>query len=331
MYKKKLMLLSILCGATQMTFANTYPQPRIINGDIVTVAQIPWQAAIVGSAEDSYQSYLCSATLIAERWVLTAAHCIEKLQATRQQGYILLGTINLQAKSEGQRIKIKQTYIHEQYDNHTFNNDIALIELAKSIDFGECGASCKTIAFLPPTMEQHYATINSFVQVAGWGALEDCQNNSQSEVCQKYAGQILRQPELYPTTLRTTTLKLSACVSPHSKYISEQVSKNMLCAEMPMQDSPTDTCFGDSGAGLTIQKERDKPYLLGVASWGMGCAKKGYAGVYTRVANYTDWIESYTLSDKNNDELKEKHAGSIGFVTVFILMGFGVIRGRLKR
>lgn len=127
--------------------------------------------------------------------------------------------------------------------------------------------------------------------------MEDCENNPP-DICQQYSGQIIRNSQLYPTTLRYTTLKLSHCLSSQSAYKQEQITENMFCAEMPTQENPTDTCFGDSGAGLTIQNGLEKPYLLGIASWGVGCAKQGYAGVYTRVANYTDWIDSYISPPK---------------------------------
>ena len=90
----------------------------------------------------------------------------------------------------------------------------------------------------------------------------------------------------------------------------EQITENMFCAESPVQDQPVDTCFGDSGAGLTIRNGLDKLYLLGIASWGVGCAKQGYAGVYTRVANYTDWIDSYISPQKVveiNDQKNNKN------------------------
>ena len=48
-----------------------------------------------------------------------------------------------------------------------------------------------------------------------------------------------------------------------------------------------DSCQGDSGGPFACNNK-----LTGIVSWGAGCADPDYAGVYTRVANYVDWIEA---------------------------------------
>jgi secreted trypsin-like serine protease len=325
-----IVLMSLLLSCYQITSANIIPQARIINGNIASEAQMPWQVALVTNPLDAYQSYVCSGSLIADRWVVTAAHCTEQLKNLNKDYSVLVGTSNLQDNQQGQIIKVKQAYIHEQYNKLNYDNDIALLELENTVDFIKCGTHCQTLDLINPLIEKQNAPIDSPVQIAGWGVLEDCEN-SQSEICQQYSGQMLRNPQLYPTTLRYTTLKLSHCVSSQSAYKQEQITENMFCAESPVQDQPVDTCFGDSGAGLTIRNGLDKPYLLGIASWGVGCAKQGYAGVYTRVANYTDWIDSYISPQKVveiNDQKNNKNigGGSVNIMMILMLMGLAFMR-----
>lgn len=328
--KKFFILSALYCIFVQSTWANISPQPRIINGNIASEAQMPWQVALVTNPLDAYQSYICSGSLIADRWVVTAAHCAEQLKKLDKNYYVLVGTNNLQDSQQGQIIKVKQAYIHEQYNNRIYDNDLALLKLQQPVDFIKCGKNCQTIDLINSIIEKQNAPIASPVQIAGWGVLEDCEN-SQSEICQQYSEKMIRNPQLYPTTLRYTTLKLTHCLSSSSLYQAEQITTNMLCAESPVQTQPADTCFGDSGAGLTIQNGLDKPYLLGIASWGVGCAKSGYPGVYTRVANYNNWINGYihpqTASEQNTVPSRTS-GGSVGIVMLLMLLGLGFIRWR---
>jgi len=61
----------------------------------------------------------------------------------------------------------------------------------------------------------------------------------------------------------------------------------MLCAASPGKDA----CQGDSGGPLYDAK---KNVLIGIVSWGIGCANPNYPGVYARISEAIDWIERYT-------------------------------------
>jgi secreted trypsin-like serine protease len=78
--KYSLIFSLLLFSFTQFVWANTALQARIINGNTTTEAQIPWQVALIASPLDPYQSYFCSGSLVADRWVVTAAHCIEQFE-----------------------------------------------------------------------------------------------------------------------------------------------------------------------------------------------------------------------------------------------------------
>lgn len=73
------------------------------------------------------------------------------------------------------------------------------------------------------------------------------------------------------------------------RYYPEPITDNMFCAGM----GGTDSCQGDSGGPAVINNE-----LVGVVSFGKGCAMAQYPGVYTKVRNYIDWILANTRSSQ---------------------------------
>lgn len=73
------------------------------------------------------------------------------------------------------------------------------------------------------------------------------------------------------------------------KYKASRITTNMICAGKGSQDS----CQGDSGGPLLVQ-DGDKVEIAGIVSWGVGCGRPGYPGVYTRVTNYLNWIRTNT-------------------------------------
>jgi secreted trypsin-like serine protease len=70
-----------------------------------------------------------------------------------------------------------------------------------------------------------------------------------------------------------------------------QITESMICAGKAGRDS----CQGDSGGPLII-KRNGSAQLVGIVSWGEGCARPGKFGVYTRVPKFVSWIRSCTAS-----------------------------------
>ena len=72
------------------------------------------------------------------------------------------------------------------------------------------------------------------------------------------------------------------------------VAQHMYCAGAV----GIDACQGDSGGPLYLRKADNQWIQVGVTSWGVGCAKAGYPGVWTEVSYFLNWI-CYVLHDKN--------------------------------
>jgi hypothetical protein len=81
----------------------------------------------------------------------------------------------------------------------------------------------------------------------------------------------------------------------------EGLSRNTLCAGLA--EGGKDSCQGDSGGPLLAPTSANASgwKVAGIVSWGNGCARKGYYGVYTRVINYTAWIAEQ-ISVEGSDE-----------------------------
>ena len=265
--------------------AHATPQAKIINGQAVADNQAPWQAALISNNQQPYTSYFCSASIVGNKWLVTAAHCAER--SNGKPFYAVIGTTDLRNTQKSQIILIKQRLVHPKYNSSNFDNDIALLELAQTIDFVACGQDCKAINWLKAQHEPLYAVVNTKVWVHGWGVIKDCKQDIEACTAQEKIFEAL-----YPSKLQKAALKIENCLAQGSLHSPQQITPSMMCANAIDEQKPSDTCEGDSGAGLIIYNNFFEPVLLGITSWGNGCAEQGYAGVYTRLAMFDDWLKS---------------------------------------
>ena len=235
---------------------------RIVGGEKTDIKDHPWQVAL--NIKTPEGTYLCGGSIIAQRWVLTAAHCMEP--GTKSE--------NVKAKagatnyiSAGTWTPIKRVVVHEKYNPKTFENDLALLKLASP-------PSGKVIPIADAAMT---LSVGQPLEVTGWGATSE-------------GGDAARN------LLKGTVPYVDNAVCNEPKAYNGGIGAHMMCAGH--RDGGVDACQGDSGGPLVWRTE-DGPVLVGVVSFGEGCARKLKYGVYTRVSSYRDWISRVVASDRN--------------------------------
>nr|XP_020737011.1 tissue-type plasminogen activator [Odocoileus virginianus texanus] len=254
------------------------PQFRIKGGLFADITSHPWQAAIfVKNRRSPGERFLCGGILISSCWVLSAAHCFQERYLTHHLKVVLGRTYRLVPGEEEQMFEVEKYIIHKEFDDDTYDNDIALLHLkSDSLTCARESSSVRTIC-LP----------DASLQLPDWTECE-LSGYGKHEAWSPFFSERLKEAHvrLYPA---------SRCTSRH--LFNKTVTNNMLCAGDTRSGGDHtnlhDACQGDSGGPLVCMKDSHMT-LVGIISWGLGCGQKDIPGVYTKVTNYLDWIRDNT-------------------------------------
>jgi trypsin len=198
----------------------------------------------------------CGGTLVADSWVVTAAHCIGS-GPTGGISKVVIGRHRLTG-SGGESRTIDRAIKHERFGSN-LDNDIALLHLTSPSRLPK--------AKLVASSEAPSVVAGVNVTVVGWG--DTSEDGKQSDV--------LRQ-------VTVPVISNSRCTT-YDSY--EDVTSNQICAGQARGGK--DSCQGDSGGPL-FQRIGGRNVQVGVVSWGIGCARPNAPGVYTRLGNYLSWL-----------------------------------------
>ncbi len=247
--------------------------PKIVGGQPAPDAAYPWQVSLgVSWIADAGNAHFCGGSVIDAAWILTAAHCIEGLDP--HLVVITAGTNNL-GNGDSQRRNVKRIlYMSERYNNQTFDNDIALLELFEPLLIDAAAPTPQPVALATTDNEDALLAPEALLTVSGWGATGEGGDTTRT----------LRFVEVPPVLRDDCNAGLS---------YDGQITDNMICAGF--LSGGQDSCQGDSGGPLTGRLQ-NTPYQAGIVSWGEGCARPRKPGVYSRVANYGEWINTCMAS-----------------------------------
>ncbi|XP_016306160.1 transmembrane protease serine 4-like [Sinocyclocheilus anshuiensis] len=230
-------------------------EDRIVGGVDTEIEHWPWQVSLQWNHQ-----HVCGGALLSRRWIISAAHCFTGQTRELRRWTVVLGQTQV-AASRGFG-SIEMIVVHSYYSRLSNDYDIAMLKLTWPVTVGE--------SILPVCLPPHQLSVKEMLVVTGWGLLKE-------------------KGEL-PSVLQKASVPLidrSECSKP-SVYGSA-ITPRMLCAGF--FEGNIDACQGDSGGPLVYLSSRWQ--LMGIVSWGVGCARDGKPGVYTDVSQLLNWI--YTV------------------------------------
>ncbi|XP_031631924.1 serine protease persephone-like [Contarinia nasturtii] len=250
------------------------PESRILGGQAAAHGEFPWMAAL-GYIADLKITFKCGGTIISKDFVLTAAHAItlNHLPVLVRLGKLTLtdnGNDDISAVDH----QVKRIYKHPNRSALTHKNDIALISLTKSIQF--------TANIAPACLHTSMGDLGDLI-VTGWGLTDPVRMSSMSNELLKAQVKTIPLSEC-----NSTFVEWNRKVSNFSAF-QNGLDEGQYCAHDP--EGKKDSCFGDGGGPLQFFPNNSKTAtVVGIVSFGHGCGTS-FPTIYTRVAQYLDWIE----------------------------------------
>ncbi|XP_069487649.1 plasma kallikrein-like isoform X2 [Ambystoma mexicanum] len=236
---------------------------RIVGGTDSSDGEWPWQVSLHINRVGRIQKHACGGSIIGNQWIVTAAHCFDVF--TKPEHWIIYAGILTQSEINQTTpyFKVKEIIVHPSYARQASEKgyDIALFKLETPMNYTDR----QLPICLPPKADVN--KIYPSCWVTGWGYTEE-----SGQVSDK-----LQKAEI-------PRISNEEC---QSNYQHQRISNLVTCAGYKL--GGVDACKGDSGGPLACQSENTW-YLVGVTSWGEGCARQEQPGVYTKVSEFTDWI-----------------------------------------
>jgi len=235
---------------------------RIVGGSQSSVGEFPYYVDLNGG---------CGGSLIAPNVVLSAAHC-----GSFQGQNVIVGAYRAgSTQNNAVRVRVTGEVRHPNYDDFTLANDFLLLRLAEDVTVGGSDVVLSI-------NDQFSSPANGeALTVLGLGLTSEQSFNTPNK---------LRDVEI-------KAIPTNVC-NQQNAYGGDVEGDIMLCAGV--SGGGKDSCQGDSGGPL-VKRVGNQHILVGVVSWGDGCARPNKPGVYARVSSAFNWIQQVACNQWNSD------------------------------
>eukprot|EP00096_Caligus_rogercresseyi_P005409 TRINITY_DN2080_c1_g1_i1.p1 TRINITY_DN2080_c1_g1~~TRINITY_DN2080_c1_g1_i1.p1 ORF type:complete len:394 (-),score=24.40 TRINITY_DN2080_c1_g1_i1:128-1309(-) len=234
---------------------------RIVGGKEVEENEYPWH---IGITKIGSNRPFCGGALITDRHIATAGHCFNSINEVE----VIIGEHNIKLNNDTtERFSVAKIEVHKLFNVGAMNDyDITILTLDHPVKFRrEIQPVC-----LPFKDEDFVGTICT---ITGWGRLS----------------------EVGPQPAILNEVDVPVITNAICKKSYDELTSRMICAGY--DEGKLDACQGDSGGPLACPQNK-RMVLAGATSFGFGCARPGYPGVYTRISKVQDWIEE-RIADGN--------------------------------
>uniref|UniRef100_A0AC34RH55 Peptidase S1 domain-containing protein n=1 Tax=Panagrolaimus sp. JU765 TaxID=591449 RepID=A0AC34RH55_9BILA len=268
-------------------YTNEENTNRILGGDESFEGRWPWITYLLSGDGNKNFTAACTATIIGDRWILTAAHCIKKEVAVRY------GSIEKPNRFQNNMQLVNESFAHPCYDpSKAYVADIALLKLNEKIKFNE------TISPICLWKNDELKQDDLLI-AAGWGVIFNYATGNQTG----------NETSIEQFPINYTSPKIL-----NERLMSMKNDEN--CSEMIKSKDETANfkrflCHygvnsggmsGDSG-GPSMALKNDTWIQVGVASWGLFLIRgnnridMAEMMIHTRVSNYCGWIAKTTNNE----------------------------------
>lgn len=239
------------------------PFSRIVNGRKVLRDKMPWIVFVrtLFRLDETSTTMFCSGSIVSHSYIVTASHCLTLLHGGLPTSVVVY--YNSSKTGDGPKVNVMRYARHPDFILAVYANDIAILQLEKPLKFDK---------FVSPVClpRKPLNIARKRLLIAGWGQTDE--GGRDSEQLRYITKKELPFKKCKPMLHGEAQMKLNESI--------------VICTSARNKDA----CMGDSGGPMTTWNERGRSVLVGIVSFGYGCARDDEPSGYTRVATFVPWV-----------------------------------------